>query len=86
MPESHTTRTERWEQHATDKFVGRKIVGARYMTPEEAENMGWNKRPVVFQLSDGSLMYPSMDDEGNDGGALFGQTKGGKDITCPVLM
>jgi hypothetical protein len=75
-----------WEKHATKNLVGKKIVMARYMSKEEAENMGWYSRPVVLQLNDGSIIFPSMDDEGNNGGALFGQDKDNNDITCPVLF
>ena len=35
------------------------------------ELMGWYKRPIVFQLDNGTLCFLSADDEGNDGGALF---------------
>ena len=42
-------------------------------------------REQLVVLDDGSLLFPSMDDEGNDGGALFGQTKDGKEITLPVI-
>jgi hypothetical protein len=76
---------ERWEKHAKDAFVGRKIVNARYMTPEEVEAMGWTQSVVVLQLNDGSVIYPSMDDEGNNGGALFGNTRDGHDLTMPVI-
>ena len=31
----------------------------------------WGNRPICLQLDDGSWIYPQMDDEGNDGGALY---------------
>jgi hypothetical protein len=37
--------------------------------------MGWARRPLVIELDDGTLMFASRDDEGNDGGALFGQVE-----------
>jgi len=49
-----------------------------------AEQMGWYSRPIVIHLDDGSMIFPSQDDEGNDGGALFGQGPDGKDLTFPV--
>jgi len=76
---------KRWTEHARKHFVGRKIVGARYLSQEEADDMGWYKRPIVLQLDNGSLFYPSMDDEGNNGGTLFGQDSKGNGIDCPVL-
>ncbi len=75
---------ERWNKKAKELFLGKKIVGISYMSQGEAEELGWYKRPVVLQLDDGSLIYPSMDDEGNDGGALFAE-KNGVDISLPVL-
>lgn len=60
-----------WTDIAKAQLLGRKIVDVRYMTVEESEDMGWFSQPVVFELDDGNLIYPSADDEGNDGGALF---------------
>lgn len=72
-----------WELTASRALVGRKIVAVRYMTPAEAEGLGWYSRPVVFQLDDNSLWWPSADDEGNNGGALFSTNP--KCDTLPVL-
>lgn len=72
-----------WTDKAKEQFVGRKIVSARYMSKEEADEMGWYSRPVVLQLDDGNIIYPSQDDEGNDGGALF--TNDEKEYVMPVL-
>lgn len=72
-----------WTDKAVKQFVGRKIVAARYLSQEEADEMGWYSRPVVLQLDDGNIFYPSSDDEGNDGGALF--TNDEKDGVMPVL-
>jgi hypothetical protein len=55
------------------------------MTKAECKNMGWESRPLAIFFTDGSYVFPSMDDEGNDGGALFGTTKDGEDMTFPVL-
>ena len=51
-------------------FVGKTIVSVRYATPIECSELGWNKSPIVFHLSDGTTMFPQCDDEGNDGGAM----------------
>lgn len=74
-----------WNKHARDNLVGKKIVDARYMTDEERENSGWGYRALVIVFDDGSLIYPSADDEGNDTGALFGQTKNNKEMSFPVV-
>lgn len=51
-------------------LVGLTIINVRYATPQEVEDMGWYSAPIVIQLSDGTVMFPQSDDEGNDGGAL----------------
>jgi hypothetical protein len=49
------------------------------MTKAEMEKEGWQKNeiPMVLVLSSGTILYPSMDTEGNDAGALFGMTSDG---------
>lgn len=74
-----------WEDRAKKALVGRTIVGARYLTRKEMADLGWSKSVLVMTLDDGSLLYPSMDDEGNDGGAMFGQDKDGKEAGFPVI-
>jgi len=73
-----------WEDYANTHLKGKTVELARYMTKEEADNMGWYHRPVVLQFTDGTVLYPSSDDEGNNAGALFGQTKT-EELTFPVL-
>lgn len=73
----------RWKAQAKELLVGKKIVDVGYLTSGEAEAMGWTKRPVVLTLDDGTYIFPSMDDEGNDGGALFSSNEGLP--TIPVL-
>ena len=60
-----------WTDVAKKVLLNRKIVDVRYMTDDEALDMGWSYRPVVIHLDDGNLVFASCDDEGNDGGALF---------------
>jgi hypothetical protein len=72
-----------WTEVASKQLLGRKIVGVRYMSLEEMEACGWSERPIVFQLDDGNLIYPSMDDEGNGGGSLFTNNK--NNSILPVL-
>lgn len=59
------------------EIVGQKIVKTRNLTKKEIEVEGWDiDEPVsALELEDGTLIYPSSDDEGNGCGALFG-TKG----------
>jgi hypothetical protein len=55
----------------------------RYLTQEEADDMGWDERTVAFQTQDGLWFFPSRDDEGNGGGALF--TSDEKQSCLPVI-
>lgn len=55
---------------------GQTIEEVREMTDEEMEQEGWStargQNPMVLVLEDGSILYPSMDPEGNGPGCLFG--------------
>jgi len=35
------------------------------------KELDWYSRPLLIHLDDGNIIFPSMDDEGNNGGALF---------------
>ena len=72
-----------WINEASKQLLGRKIVKVRYMHQTEMDELGWDSRPVVFQLDDGNVIFPSQDDEGNGPGALF--TNNDKCPTLPVL-
>jgi len=72
-----------WTNKVDDFLVGRTIVKIEYMPKEEVEDMMWYKTPVVIHLDDGGMLIPSMDDEGNDGGAIL--TNYEKLGTIPVI-
>ena len=61
---------DHWTHEASDLLLGKKITRVRYVSAKEADDMGWNCRPVAFMLETGVWLFASMDDEGNDGGAL----------------
>ena len=77
-------RAKHWTDYGKKHLVGRKIVGVRWLSEKECEAMDWHSRPIVLHLDDGTIVFPSMDDEGNDGGVLFGQGPGGEELTFPV--
>ena len=77
--------TLKWEKYAQKHLAGKKIVSARYMTKEEMNNTGWDRRALIIQLDDNTLIFPSQDDEGNGPGAIFGQDSKGESLTFPVL-
>ena len=71
-----------WKAEAA-KLVGRKIVDIRYLSDEEKELTGFFHSPPVMVLDNGDLVFPSADDEGNDGGALFGCGSIGDNFALP---
>jgi len=60
-----------WNAKAKEALVGKKIVMARYLTREEAQDMGWYKQGLMFRLDDSTECILSADDEGNESGVLF---------------
>ena len=74
-----------WVNQSERVLLGRVIKSIRYLTDEEMELMGWYKRPICFELDNGTLCIPSMDDEGNDGGSLFYQQEGEELSVLPVI-
>lgn len=73
-----------WVGVAKNLLLNKKIVDVRYMTIEESNDMGWYERTVAFQTEDGLWFFPSRDDEGNGGGALF--TSHEKESCLPVMV
>jgi len=59
-----------WGVTAGEKLHGRRIDHVRYLTDEEADDMGWDDKPLVLILDDGNYIFPMRDDEGNGAGAL----------------
>jgi hypothetical protein len=61
------------------------------MTDDEVDAEGWTRpgdaEPVALELSNGQVMYPAADAEGNGGGALFGYTDRDGEVVpfCVVL-
>lgn len=62
---------EGWEKRIGEFLVGKTIKEVRYLTDEEVEGLGWFTKALVIIFADGSYIFPSADDEGNDAGALF---------------
>ena len=52
-------------------LTGKTIAAVRYMSEAECKKLMWDKRPLLIRFTDGSSIVPQMDDEGNDGGAIF---------------
>ena len=72
-----------WTEKIAKHLVGKKITKVEYIPRDEAEENMWYKRPIAILLDDRDWIYPTMDDEGNDGGAMFTTYK---DLPCiPVI-
>ena len=62
------------DKRATDAakiLVGKKVAEVRYLNEKEKSDLGWNNSSLVIFFDDGSYVFSSADDEGNDAGALF---------------
>ena len=64
-----------WTNLAKENLLNCKVVKVKYMSDKELEYYNWCKNPlcILMQRPDKTTFWliPSMDDEGNDGGALF---------------
>lgn len=74
-----------WTKEANRILANKKIVQVRYMTDQEQEVFGWNHKAIILQLDDGTLVFPSRDDEGNDAGALHFIKDSENNHCIPVL-
>ena len=66
-----TNYLEIWGIKAKELLLKKKIIQVRYLSKDECEDLGWNESVIAFQTDDKTWFYPSRDDEGNGGGALF---------------
>ena len=60
-------------------LVGKKITDVRPATQEEMDFEHWDQGFYVIELDDDTLLYASIDDEGNGPGSLFGRNKSAPD-------
>lgn len=63
----------KWTNDIKNALVGKTVKEVRYMT--EKENIMWYNKPIIIIFNDGTAIYPSADDEGNDAGAIFTNIK-----------
>ncbi len=66
-----------------DYLIGRTIKEMRPMTAAELDAEGWDDHRgnvTAIVLDNGTVLYPSQDDEGNGSGALFGHLKNGETV------
>ncbi len=61
-----------WQKLVNKHLVGKKIVKVKWLDPKETDRLfGWNAQPCEIHLDNGTVLTPSMDDEGNHAGAIF---------------
>ena len=61
-----------WDSLVNKHLVGRKIIKVKWLTKKETDKIfGWSQQPCEIYLDNGTVLTPSMDDEGNDAGAIF---------------
>lgn len=66
-------------------LVGKRVVETRYLKDVEMRALGWEESVPVIIFDDGTMLFPSRDDEGNGGGALFGQGSKNEELLFPVI-
>ena len=72
-----------WTELITKHLVGRTITKVEYIPRDEADENMWHSRPIAILLDNRDWIFPTIDDEGNDGGAIHTTIK---ELQCiPVL-
>jgi hypothetical protein len=56
-------------------LLGRRIVAARYTTPQEQSEWGWFEKGIILQFDNGTIGIVQADEEGNDAGRMIIQEK-----------
>ena len=74
-PFNGKTVEQYWTELTAKHLVGKKIVAVEYLPEILMEEWGWYKRPITLELDDGTILIAQMDDEGNDGGAIYTNIK-----------
>lgn len=69
---------------ATDALVGKTIKRVQFMTDSDVKALMWYKAPMMIELTDGTLLWPQSDAEGNSGGTWVIQPPKDKDETIII--
>lgn len=69
-------KTRPLSEQVTIPLMNRTIVDARQMNKQELAQEDWDTPTTMLILDDGTKVYPSIDDEGNNSGVLFGSKEG----------
>ncbi len=68
--DSHRATERKVIAAALALLAGRRVVRVGYLSRSEAADLGWTHRPAVLEFDDGTLLYATADEEGNDAGVL----------------
>ena len=71
--------------HDAKRLIGLQIAGVRYMTSKECSDLFIQNRAIVLTLSDGTLLCPMADDEGNDAAVLIARLPNGEETHLSCL-
>ena len=52
-------------------LIGKTIKNVIYIPLKDCKDRYWSKSPIAIELNDGNWIYPTSDDEGNNGGAMY---------------
>ena len=60
-----------WSRNANKVIKNSIVKEIRWMTQKEVDDYGWLRSAPVIEFTNGLTIIASMDDEGNDAGALL---------------
>lgn len=61
-------------------MIGKVVKRVRFLTPAELRREGWDAKAVAVEFTDGTVLFASADDEGNDSGVLAARQPDGTAI------
>ena len=71
------TMNEKFMSQLRKHLIGQKITKIEYLSPKNSkEYLGWDYQPCEIHLSNGVILTPSADDEGNNAGAIITNIEG----------
>jgi hypothetical protein len=59
---------------------GKVVKDVRYLDDVEMSREGWMRKTVAVEFMDGTILFASSDDEGNESGALFARKADGSPV------
>lgn len=65
-----TERSQYWNDFINHHLLGKTVLAYSYFTEEELQAFDWdvNAHCLCIEFTDGTIIFPSQDDEGNESG------------------